>query len=231
MNDKYSCCIDFDRIKQSLDTLISVNDNINSSSLTDVFFEILEEIKRINFEHGNCISSYKYDINNILDKINELKQEVNLLTNSLAKTVDSFSRSDELNENDFKLLSGLYNGFGNENISSLRVSHSIEDFKKNMDESISFKMLADISSESLDNVNTVPIGLGIGAAGVAASVGAVAINAIDQSKNDTLSDTLEEYSDPDEVLDNLDFVDESEEEEITPYHAIRDENKDEDIRS
>lgn len=144
MANGYTCCIDIDRLNSSVETLVSISNAVNNIDLTENFQEISDELKEINFEHDNCISFYKEELDRVCDELNTIKKNINSLTESLAASVEKFSSTEELTSNDIRELSKLYSDTNsskcideliNKNM-NIKVSDNILEFKNNIDDSI-----------------------------------------------------------------------------------------------
>lgn len=86
MSYNYTCCIDEERLNGSIETLSCIDNCLNNKDLSNDFIEIEEVIKNTNFNHNNCISNYKDKINYIEEELQNIKNDINSLTNSLSKT-------------------------------------------------------------------------------------------------------------------------------------------------
>lgn len=229
MSGKYECCIDKARLGESIKTLEELDNSLNNNYLVNNLIEIEEIIKTLNINHNNCISNYKEKIDNILYNIQELKKEMNKLNTSVAVTLREFSEADQFKTKDIEDIFGKFDN--KTDVASLAVNNNlkiapnIQEFRNNLSTSV----IGAVDS----TVNTVPIGLGIGAAGITASIGAVVVDSMNKPKHET----FEEYKEPkthEEMkfdYNNLNRVEEErnkeEEKEAapTPYFASRDKFK------
>ena len=172
MNGKYH--FDLEKLNKSLETISGVEDCVSSRDLSEGFTNLENYFRDINFEHGNCLK-YKEDLELIYSNIGQIKRKISNLADSLITTIENYSDIESLNSKDIKELSSIY-----------RNTPSSENLKKLVDERTSFKraLAADLNqqqAEQLDEyttttINTVPIGIAIGAAGIAGSIGTVIVN-------------------------------------------------------
>lgn len=144
MANGYTCCIDIERLKSSVESLVSISNCVNNVDLTENFQEISDDLKEINFEHDNCITFYKEEIDRVYEELNKIKKNINSLTESLATSVEKFSSTEDLNTDDIRELSKLYEDTNsskcidellNKNM-NIKVSDNILEFKSNIDDSI-----------------------------------------------------------------------------------------------
>jgi len=229
MTSKYACCIDINRLDDSKKALVGLENNINSRNYTSDFNEIEELIKNINFYHDNCIPDYKDNIDFLVSQINGIKRDINNLNNSLSDTIKKFSNADQLNTKDVEDIFEMFHS--NTDIETLPINNNL---KVTNDSNVFRKVAHELSTSVADSnsINTVPIGLGIGATGILASVGAVVVD----SANNPKKDSYKKFSEPTEKVkldfDNieekeyntqeLDEYEKKEEIPITPYSANRD---------
>ena len=263
----YSCYIDIDKVSDSVKLLDSLDNCLNNVDLTDILVDIEEEIKKINFEHGNCITSYKEYIDIMVDDLWDVKRGVSKLNLSLSKTMKNYAKADELNTSDLKELSNLFG----EPITKINPETLGSSFKKvevtNLATQVesttvdpttnpvtsptdpvqtpdpgqgNITQIPPVTTENpttpgvtnttttSSEINTVPIGLGIAATGIAASAGAVVVGTMKQKQKDNIpyyddgtnSEKEEEtFYEPDEYEE---YEKEHRFAEVTPYHASRD---------
>ena len=228
MSNGYTCCIDKERINSSIRTLNSVEDCINNGSLSNNFIEIEEVIKNTNFYHNNCIRDYKEKIDYALFELENIKREINKLNTVLSKTITEFSQAEELRSND---VDNIFNNFDckvdTSNLSvnnNLKVAHNTTEFRENMNilknsMNLNNDLIEKTNTTIAEIPNTVPVGLGIGATGIAVSAGAVVLDSMKNKEKETeKEEEIEEKKE--EVIEPP-----KEEEEITPYFANRDKTK------
>lgn len=185
-------------LSNSLKVIENSNDYINSNTLSNIVLDIEKDISKINFEHGNCFNDYKDLIDNINTGLTDLKGEIAKLNDSLDKVVSSFDEFENIN---------------------LRKNSLTADVTK-----IPPVGENNTQTESNDSINTVPIGLGIAAAGITGAVGAVALDSMHyRYKKD-----LDDYDDTEQYIEEK-IEDKREKDivfdDIRPYRAERDQNK------
>ena len=260
MSNKYTCCIDKERLNSSIETLNSIDNCLNNRNLSNDFIDIEEIIKNINFNHNNCISDYKDKMNYILEELEMLKKDINNLSNSMTITVKEFSNVDEFKTDDIDNIFSYFNNntdTGTLSVNNnLKVANNIDLFRENIstlkdsiksnDINLINEIGTNIADVSDNNINTVPIGLGIGAAGITGAVGAVIVDSKNKARNESLYQykpeeeiryDMEEmnYSNEEHKEKTYDDIEEpksepivetkKEEEIITPYSANRDKEK------
>ena len=222
--NKYSEEIDLDLLNGSIETISGVQSLINNVDLTEDFIELEDYFKKINFEHSYCIN-YKKTMEIIYSNLDDIKNKINKLSEILSVIKNSYSDilEEETNSN------GISNFFKNA--------------KTSVNESIT-KIEPQNNQQSIEEkpYSTVPIGLAIGATGIAGSVGAVVVNEkygpeIPDYEPDELSEKLPDYEpneiteeisdyEPDELTEEEPDFETNEyskqkEDEILPYHASR----------
>ena len=142
MANGYTCCIDMERLNESIETLSSIDTCLSNKDFSTTFIDVEKKLKNINFEHNNCITNYKDDLDSIVTNVDKIREGIYKLTDSLTKTVTGFSEVGELNDNDLKDLADLYdNTYTKNNItklltSNIKISNNITSFQNNIDDSI-----------------------------------------------------------------------------------------------
>ena len=220
MSGKYQCCIDKERLNGSVKTLNELEDYLNNKYLLNNILEIEDIIRNTNINHNNCIENYKEKINTILDELQKLKKSINKLNDSVTITLKEFSEADQFKTKDVEDIFGKFNN--STDVASLsvnnnlNVANNVKLFKENMATNVI--SVADVET------NTVPVGLGIAAAGITGAVGAVVVDSMmDKSKKETSEsfNELETYEEePKEIKEEKKI-----EETPTPYFASRDKVK------
>lgn len=228
MNNTFNVCLDLKKIQSSSSTISNIQDQVSSRDILDPFIEIEEQIKDINFIHGNCITKYKEPITEIINKLTELKKEISELDSALRMTYTEFSKTEELDNNEIYNIVKLYPNpemeekinnilATNPTIKSTNSSLLFEQsqrtptqpsfIQKNIstlanDINGSVKTISPVETEepAKTEINTVPIGLGIAATGITGAVGAVVLDSISQPKHTHLETYREpiEYQTPKE---------------------------------
>ena len=195
--------VDLEKLSSSLKVIEGINNSINDLKLSNIVLDIDNNISKISFEHGNCFSGYKEILDSLIDSTNKLKSEVNELDKLLEKTISSFSDIENVN---------------------FRKEDLLTDVTK----------IPEVETETTEvqeksSINTIPIGLGIGAAGIAGSVGMVAADSMGLI-DDKKKDDIPEYNEQVAIVEKKEEPDEDEEfiaheekfDDVTPYHASRD---------
>ena len=229
--NKYSEEIDLDLLNGSIETISGVQSLINNVDLTEDFIELEDYFKKINFEHSYCIN-YKESIEIIYNKLSDIKNTINKLSEILSVIKNSYSNVLEEESN------------------SSGISNYLKNAKTSVNESIT-KIEPQNNQQSIEEkpYSTVPIGLAIGATGIAGSVGAVVVNEkygselqdyepdelseiLPDYESDELSEKLPDYE-PNKLLEENSDSEANElskesneypkqiEEETLPYHASR----------
>ncbi len=172
--------IDHSKLTNSISILDSINNTINSVDLTSFYENIEEYMKEINYKHDEVFTN-KEELNNIYNNLNIIKRKTNSLYDSLEKTNQYFINLEEVTEETVNSLSDFYkeNDIG-KSLKSLKTNNSIDLTKSlNMELYSSNKEKSNQQVEkelSTDSIDTVPIGIAIGATGIIGSVGAVVLN-------------------------------------------------------
>ena len=216
MSEGYRCTIDIDKLTKSSMMVEDINSYLMTTDLNIYLVDMEEEIKNINTIHGNCLIDYKKSFDVVSEELNEVKGKITKFDDSLKRTIKDFSDTDQLNDNDLKEISGMYD----DSKEKLMKFNSPEFRKANIAaDTYSVTQIPSSSSEvstssneaqNSNKINTLPIGIGIAAAGVAASAGAVVLDSLNY-KNKDKKYALEEYH-PDDVIS----VNESESEDVAP---------------
>lgn len=212
-------------LNSSLKTIENVDNYVNDMSLDNIMLEIKKDLKKINFEHGNCFTGYQGLIDNIMIELNDVKTDISSLSTSLNKTVESF---DDFERTDFRKTTAaneLKDSVGESNVTTIPPANSQ-----------TTTTIPEPEIEEKEPINTVPIGLGIAATGIAGSVGAVVLDSMHYSPNkqvekyDDQPETVEKRQAPlmediaeKDDLDEDDFISSDHTfDDVTPYHATRD---------
>lgn len=210
MNNGFNVCLDLEKIHSSSSIVSNIQDQVSSRDLLDPFIEIEEQIKEINFIHGNCIPKYKEPITEIITKLNELKKEISELDYALKMTYTEFSKTEKIDNNGIYNIVKLYPNpdieekinniiatnptikatnsslLFNQSQATIKEPNFIQNSISTLASDIngSIKTIPPIEQEEpvKPEINTVPIGLGIAAAGIAGAAGAVALDYISKPK-------------------------------------------------
>lgn len=199
--NKYSEEIDLDLLNGSIETISGVQSLINNVDLTEDFIELEDYFKKINFEHSYCIN-YKESVEIIYSNLSDIKNKINKLSEILSVIKNSYSNVLEEESN------------------SSGISNYLKNAKTSLNENIT-RIEPQNNQQSIEEkpYSTVPIGLAIGATGIAGSVGAVVVNEkygpeiLEEAKTNELSE--------EEPAFEINETSKQKEEEIIPYHASR----------
>lgn len=159
--------IDIDKLTKSYETISSIESYVAAHNFHEYFFEMEDYIDSINLKHGKCISGYKDRIYEITESIDKIKNKINLLSDSLRKTIDNNNRIVNLAEtqaSEVQKRSALTSTTNNDSSQVIIPvpTPTIEETKKD--------------GLFPEGYNTTPIGLGIAAAGITGAIGAVVID-------------------------------------------------------
>lgn len=217
--------IDIERISDSLETITSIENIVNYTDLASNFDELDQYFKKVNFEHANCLY-YKDHLDDIYDNLDTIKRKINELTEYLRKTKISYESTNEITNKNPK-----------KEISPSSIATSLHKALENEVTKIPSEQ-AMTEQETSQPINTVPIGIAIGATGVAGSVGAVVVNELyggnyeeyeleDYVDNEELPDLMDENhkkkiekkqkKEPEKEVEESNFADDY----VEPYQAVR----------
>jgi hypothetical protein len=191
-----------------------------------------------------------------MSNLDEIKLKINKLNDSVSQTVNSFSNVENLTDSDIKQIGETYNysevsdklantintnstniSFRNTSLNNLKTSFSgvADETTGNITQIPTPDVEQEpVTTTTSTQINTVPIGLGIAATGISASIGAVVVDSMNSKKRKTLDSTLEAYEDFDSPQVKNVYTEEEikkqpvEEafankqtkiEEVLPYHA------------
>ena len=220
MVEGYSCFLDTDKITSTVETLKSIDNCLSNKDLKDSFFEMEELLNKYNFEHGNFTTSYKDTLEIIEDEITKIKKGISDLGFGVEQTNHLLSNTQEKTVRDVQELSNVY-GVG---VAEGIPSDSPIKIQKDLKTSIAEVISAGIPEAQPTNneINTVPIGIGIGVAGAVGAIGAVAYDAIrgkERVKIDDYKPPREEVEERERYLPPKETPD-NEFDDATPYYAI-----------
>ena len=211
-NDKNS--VDLEKLSNSLKVIETANNSVNDMRLSNIVLDIDTNLSKISFEHGNCFNDYKEILDSLINSTNKLKTNVSELSKGLEKTINSFSEVENVNFRKTDLLTNVTNATGESNVTRIpATTPETQEVKEN------------------NSINTVPIGLGIGAAGITGAVGMVAADSM--GLIDNTKEEVPEYHEPEtEIVEKIEKPQEEIEDEfvahevkfddVSPYHALRD---------
>ena len=208
-NDKNS--VDLEKLSDSLKVIENANNSVNDMRLSNIVLDIDTNLNKISFEHGNCFNDYKEILDSLITSTNSLKAKVNELNKGLEKTINSFSEIENASFRKTDLLTDVTSATGESNVTKIPVT------------------TPDVQEvQEKEPINTVPIGLGIGAAGIAGSIGIVAADSM--GLMDNTKEEVPEYKESEtEIVEKVEKPQEDEFiahevkfDDVTPYHASRD---------
>lgn len=225
--------INLELINGSIETLSGVESLVNSFDLLEGFDDLESYLRKINFEHTNCVD-YKDSFNIIYDNISDIKNKISKLVETLKQIKSSYSDIENITSNDLKEISDIYKDtpaseqlrkIASENVTDIKnvVKKTLASSSENSNVTVIPPVSETETSIEEKPYSTVPIGLAIGATGIAGSVGAVIVNEkygpeIAESEIENYYDVTDDKSDF-EVED--DYPKKEEIENIEPYHASR----------
>lgn len=220
--------LDIDKIVKSYETVESIETHVSTHNFHEYFFDMEDLIDEVNLKHDKCFSGYQERVYEIIESIDKIKNKINLLSDSLRKTIDKTTKLTDLSiEQTSKL--------NRQATSDVQYRESLSQVNNDSSQeiiSIPTPTIEETKQEGLfpEGYNTTPIGLGIGAAGITGAIGAVVIDSMmpksakkQQPKYEIDDDDINDYRD-------YEIADEAEEKPIvslkidpsmTSYQASR----------
>lgn len=220
--------LDIDKIVKSYETVESIETHVSTHNFHEYFFDMEDLIDEVNLKHDKCFSGYQERVYEIIESIDKIKNKINLLSDSLRKTIDKTTKLTDLSiEQTSKL--------NRQATSDVQYRESLSQVNNDSSQeiiSIPTPKIEETKQEGLfpEGYNTTPIGLGIGAAGITGAIGAVVIDSMmpksakkQQPKYEIDDDDINDYRD-------YEIADEAEEKPIvslkidpsmTSYQASR----------
>ncbi len=219
--------IDLERISSSIETLSSIENVINIVNLSDNFDDIEKCFRQVNFEHSNCLS-YKESLDTIYQDLEFIKKRINELSDALRKTKANYTNITTFSEEEIKEFSSLYKTsdsgkelaklVGTENTFSLKdLATNLEGTNNNVTTiPAPTPETTPMYEQQSEPINTIPIGIAIGATGIAGSIGAVIIDDMYGGKKSgkyknrkkRISDDeldIDDYNEDDIIEENYDY--------------------------
>ena len=183
---KDSFYIDIEKLNDTIETLSSVENCINNVDLIDNFKDLESYFNSINLEHNNCINNYKIYINQIETNINKVRKMINNLCDNLRVVVDEYGNIEEVSKKDLNKLSTNFRNIYKEKFrkkieTSLGEVTLLEGGYNSYQDNNNLTVIPTPDPTQVETTNqqssfnTVPIGIAIGAAGIAGAIGAVVI--------------------------------------------------------
>ena len=211
--------IDLERISSSIETLTSIENIVNLVNLSDNFEDIEKCFRQINFEHSNCLS-YKESLELIYADLESVKRKINELAEALRRTKLNYTKINSFSENDIKEFSEIYKTTPSSdelsklvgiNAKRFSLSDIATDLNGANNNNVTTIPVPDTTPQEQEPINTVPIGIAIGATGIAGSIGAVIVDDIytrreKKSKKVTKNDVyIEDYNEDDIIEEDYDY--------------------------
>ena len=224
MVEGYTCYIDTDKITSTVETLKSIDSCLSNKDLKDSFFEVEELLNKYNFEHGNFTTSYKDILEMIEDEITKIKKGINDLGFGVEQTNVVLSNSQDKTVRDVQELSNIYGIGVAEGIPSNSPINVLKGAKTSIAEVISAGIPE--AQPTNNEINTVPIGIGIGVAGAVGALGAIAYDAVrgkERVKIEDYKPPREETEERERYLPPRETKDDGFD-DASPYFAVHDRN-------
>lgn len=226
--------IDLEKISTSIETLSSVENIVNVVDLSDSFEDMEKYFRQVNFEHSNCLD-YKEPLSIIYSDLDIIKKKINELVEALRRTKYNYTIINSFSDNDIKEFTEIYKSTpASEDLSKLvgtkntfSLSQLTTKLPLEAGDVETLPLPENNSTVENEPINTVPIGVAIGATGIAGSIGAVIVDDV-YSKRDKYQKVqrddvyFEEY-DEDTSSSNDSYNNQHESKEIAqgPYRAAR----------
>ena len=175
--------IDLEKISVSIETLSSIENVVNLVDLSDNFEDIEKCFRQLNFEHANCLK-YKDSLSTIYADLELIKRKINELVEALKRTKLNYTKINSFSEKDIKEFTEIYKATpASEDLSKLvgtQNTFSLSDLAAKLpnQEVTTVPLPETTPAQTNEPVNTVPIGIAIGATGIAGSIGAVIVDDI-----------------------------------------------------
>jgi hypothetical protein len=223
MIEGYTCYLDTSKIDDTLETLKSIDSCLSNKDLKESFFEMEDLLNRLNFEHGNFTTTYKETLDIIENELSKIKKDIYSLGFGIERTSEVLTDEREKTVRDIQELSSDYGsslGIGVPSDSPLKVFLKREN-SGDIAEVITTGIQEQQEPSSHDEINTVPVGIGIGVAGVVGAAGAIIYDSLRGNQED---DSIKDYEPPKEerefYQDPREYEQEFEFEDPSPYYAI-----------
>ena len=248
MEKSHVYSIETEKLIDSVTTLSSIEDWLNTTDLSIIIIEIEQLLQKLNFEHGNCFLQYKKSLDDIIEDISDVQKEISELNNAIDKTTKKYQKVDQLDSHD---ITDISTSFKNQKLNSLKENIERESiqFRQKLEKNLMSDIENGISTQT-DNanitkippvenensttvidpvteqpptqINTIPIGLGIAATGIAGSIGAVVLNELNGNKGGQIEEYKEETdSIAEPTADAYPPVIQPDLENYSPYQAAR----------
>jgi len=224
MSNKVS--IDYSKVFDTVKILKNLEESFGKSDFHFSFDSMEKYLRDINFKHDDCLD-YKSYFDTIYEDIEWIRKRIDDLNRSLATSSISFINKEELTSNK---MNKLVNMFQDTRFQSILKTELVNGDVTQVPE-------ATPPSNDGGEINTVPIGIAIGATGVAGAIGAIVVDELYGPKTKQVKrhkvepEIVEEYhisADDDYDDDNIDLEEDdySNQEEVYPtknegYTAVR----------
>ena len=159
--------INYSKINNSIHVVEDINELLKNANIVSYFEEMERYFRELNFEHANCLN-YKESFDLIYGDIDEIKrklEELEVLLVNASNTTKEEEATPKKKKGFFRSLAAKIN------IDELDIKDTIPIQNNNQNPETS-------NDGPFSGVNTVPIGVAIGTAGVIGSVGTIALNEI-----------------------------------------------------
>lgn len=182
----YTVNLDLERLNDTLNTLDTLENVFHQTDFSLAFNDMDEYFRSINFEHANCLN-YKNELDFIYNTLDDIKRKMVELNASMHEVVVSYRNHEELTDNKLKKLLSMYDGTSFKNAMLADINSS------------NVTVVPEVQNEQTNHevIDAVPIGIAIGATGIAGSIGAVVVNEIYGQKEKIPKrqeeETFEEY--------------------------------------
>ena len=222
----YDAKINLELINGSIETLSGVESLVNRFDFLEGFDDLESYFRKINFEHTNCIN-YKDSFNIIYNDISDIKSKINKLTSNLRQIKANYSDIENVTSDDIKEISDLYSDTpASEQLRKIASEATTSLSEATGDSNVTVIPPVSETDASIQEqpYSTVPIGLAIGATGIAGSVGAVIVN--EKYGPTVVESEIEEYHDLKDDKPDFEIKEEKQKEppeidDVQPYHASR----------
>ena len=223
MNNGNTCYLDNERIAGSVETLQSIDNCLHQKNLQSIFMDIEQMLKEWNFEHGNYLDTYKESIGMISNELLKVEQDINNLSFALERTTQLLTSEEEKTVQDIQELSPFYERKIGEN-SILNTRITVIPTVKNASSDIAEVIASGIQEQKAPThteIDTIPIGIGIGVAGVVGAAGAVIYDSLKPKTDDFEYFTPNKNEKTQEVYQHTNEYETNVFEDPTPYYAVR----------
>ncbi len=222
----YTCCIDLKELGETVEALSSIDNCISDNSLVNIFYDMDNVIKKENFEHGNCFSTFSSLFEYIASEIDSIDKDIFQLNYAIQKTIIMSRQTDSKTTKDLQIISQYYGDEPAQNTGqtlytnpTVILADNKDEFEKEMDPFIraltdSPTMEDDNLPYVIQNVNNLPLGISIALTGNTYSAGAAMIHSIRTIKK--------EKQELNSDLEDNEVVDKNIWDDPVPFYAKKD---------